>query len=379
MTVDETPILVDPEVTTPVTPHRRREWGEVVILYGLSIGLALGISAALVAFTGGSWREVFSAIVEGSLTRPGRWGKTLAQSAPLLLVAVGTIVTTRSGLVNIGQEGQLLMGATAAAFVATRLGGPGPVLLVGALVAGAAAGGLWAALAALMRYWRKVPEVISTLLMVFIAFSLTGYLLSSKSLLLDRDPARANRSVTSGQVPSDVRLPTIRLFGNEFHSGVLIALATALLLAYLLGRTVWGFRVRMLGHNPRAAQRAGVDEARSGTLAMATSGALSGLAGAVMLTGGVANYRLTPGFSNNVGWEGLLVALLARASALLAIPMALLFGGLRTGSGFLASTGVERKIVDVVQALLVLALLVPPAVLYVRQRRRALAATRDRT
>jgi len=379
VTIEEPPILVDPEVTTPVTPHRGRDWGEVIVLYGLSIGAALIISAGLVAFTGGSWREVFSAIVEGSLTRPGRWGRTLAQSAPLLLVAVGTIVTTRSGLVNIGQEGQLLIGATAAAFVATRMGDPGPLLLTGALVAGALAGGLWAAVAAVMRYWRKVPEVISTLLLVFIAFSLTGWMLSRKSLLLDRDPARANRSVTSGQVPHDVRLPVMRIFGNEFHSGVLIALAAALILAYLLGRTVWGFRVRMLGHNPRAAQRAGVDEARAGTITMAVSGALSGLAGAVMLTGGVANYRLTPGFSNNVGWEGLLVALLARASALLAIPMALLFGGLRTGSGFLASTGVERKIVDVVQALLVLALLVPPAVLYVRQRRRALAATRDRT
>jgi simple sugar transport system permease protein len=92
-----------------------------------------------------------------------------------------------------------------------------------------------------------------------------------------------------------------------------------------------------------------------------------------MLTGGVANYRYTPGFANNVGWEGLLVALVARNRPLIAILVAVVFGALRTGAGFLASTGVEREIVDVVRGLLVLALLVPPALMAVRARRRAAA------
>ena len=95
---------------------------------------------------------------------------------------------------------------------------------------------------------------------------------------------------------------------------------------------------------------------------------------AVMLAGGSSGFRVTTGFSQNIGWQGLLVALLARVRPLAAIPMAILFAALRTGSGFLAATGVDRRIVDVVQGLLVLALLIPPAVQFVRERRRALAA-----
>ena len=119
---------------------------------------------------------------------------------------------------------------------------------------------------------------------------------------------------------------------------------------------------------------------RYGGAAMLISGGFAGLAGAVMLAGGdFGGYRMTPGFAVNIGWTGLLVALVARDRATLAIPIAFVFAGLRTGSGFLAATGVERRITDVVQALLVLALLIPPAVLFIRERRRAAAATRART
>jgi simple sugar transport system permease protein len=143
-----------------------------------------------------------------------------------------------------------------------------------------------------------------------------------------------------------------------------------------LARTVLGFRLRMLGLNPRTARRAGVSATLVGGGALVASGAFAGGAGGLLLTGGVAGDRLTLRFSGNVGWQGLLVALLARDKPLVAVPMAVVFAALRTGSGFLASTGVERRIADVVQAMLVLALLVPPALLAVRDRRRSIAASR---
>ena len=112
---------------------------------------------------------------------------------------------------------------------------------------------------------------------------------------------------------------------------------------------------------------------------MLISGGFAGLAGATMLAGGdFGNYQLVPGFSTNIGWTGLLVALVARERALSAVIVAFVFAALRTGSGFLAATGVERKITDVVQALLVLALLIPPAVLYIRERQRAVNASKER-
>ncbi|MEO7398642.1 MAG: ABC transporter permease [Ilumatobacteraceae bacterium] len=345
----------------------------LVAMYAGCVVIALGASALLIALTGGPWQKVLAALLDGSLRRPGRWGGTLAEMAPLLVVAVGATVATRAGLVNIGQEGQVAVGAACAAAITTRHSGV--VALLIALAAGFVGAALWAGIAAALKYWRKVPEVITTLLLVFVASQGTGYLLTRTFLLLDPDPNKPNRVQTSAQVDTSTRLPQIRMFGNEFPLSVPIAIAIAVAMAVLLSRSVWGFRVTMLGQNPRTAQRAGVSVIRAGTAALAISGALAGLAATMMLTGGAANYRYTPGFANNVGWEGLLVALVARNRPLVCIPVALIFAALRTGSGFLAATGVERSIVDVVRALLVLALLVPPAVAAV-QRRRAMVTAR---
>ena len=122
----------------------------------------------------------------------------------------------------------------------------------------------------------------------------------------------------------------------------------------------------MVGMNARIAHRFGVPERNAGLFVLAVGGGLAGLAGSLMFAAGTANYRYTPGFSNNVGWEGLLVALVSRNQVFGAVAVALVFAGLRTGSGFLASTGIQREIVDVVRALLVVALLLPPAYIFLR-------------
>jgi simple sugar transport system permease protein len=297
---------------------------------------------------------------------------------PMLLVALGTVMAVRSGLFNIGQEGQLLIGAMFMAVVGTKVSGPGVGLLVAGLVMGAVAGGAFAGISALMRFKRGVPEVISTLLLVFVALQLTGYAVTTDWFLRDVDPNRPQRAQTSAALPEGARLPDVELFGNTFSLGVVLAVVLALVVAFILARTVWGFRFRVLGHNPVVAQKIGVAASRTGSMALFLSGALAGLAGAVMLASGSSSYRFTPGFSTNFGWQGLLVALLARSRPLACIPMAFVFAGLRTGSGFLAATGVDRKIVDVTQSLLVLALLIPPAVAFLRERRRAVVASGDR-
>ena len=138
-----------------------------------------------------------------------------------------------------------------------------------------------------------------------------------------------------------------------------------------------GFRLRMLGRNPRTARRAGVSERRYGVGAMLVSGGFAGLGGGVMLGGGdFGNYQLVANFGAGIGFAGLLAALVAQERVLVLIFVAFVFAGLRTGSGFLRATGVSGRIADVVQGLLVLALLLPPAVLFVRQRRRARALSR---
>ena len=373
-----TATVADAPAHTVNAPSKVHDAVVVTAIYLASIASALLLSAFLVAVTGGSWQKVFSALLDGSIRNDGAWGQTLTRMAPLVIVATGAIVSTRAGLVNIGQEGQLLLGAIFAAYLGNHMAGPGAVVIVAALAFGALGGALWAGIAAALRFGRGVPEVLSTLLLVFVAFPVLEYGLRSQNLLLDNDPTARQQLNTGTQLPADRRLPQFDVFGNQFHLGVLVALVVGVLGALVLARTVWGFQLRMLGMNAQTAQRMGVAAAVMGSVALIVSGALAGLAGGVLLAG-TPDYRITLGYSRNFGWNGLLVALLARNRPLLVLPMAFVFAGLRTGSDYLGATGVARDIVDVVQALLVLALLVPPAVLFIRDRRRAMAAMRART
>ncbi len=373
------PVDNSPDEVAAATRGGHLVIGEVITLYAVSVLAALVLAGVLVTATGGSATDVLDALLDGSVRNPGRWGLTIGAAAPLLLVALGTIVNARAGLVNIGQEGQLLVGAAFATYVGTGLAGPGPIVIVALCIAGIVGGALWAGIAGALRYWRGVPEVLTTLLLVTVAAQAIGYGLKHEWLLLGDAGDRANRNQVSDQLADDTRIPRITWFGNEFPLTVFLAIGLAAIAAFVLARTVPGFRLRMLGQNPRTAQRAGVGATRYGMASMLVSGGFAGLAGATMLAGGdFGNYQLVPGFSTNIGWTGLLVALVARERAVSAIVVAFVFASLRTGSGFLAATGVERKIADVVQALLVLALLIPPAMLYIRERRRAVNASKER-
>jgi simple sugar transport system permease protein len=334
-------------------------------LLTVAIAVALALSALLVALTHGPSGSVVSSLYDGSVNGWGSFGATLDASAPLLIVALGTIVTVRAGEFNIGQEGQLAVGALAGAMVAIRVGGPGPLVLVAALAAAALGGALWAGIAALLRYWRGIDIVIGSLLLVFVAGQLLAYAVNSRWLVQEHGPA-AQRQAESAPLPSGVRLPRLGHYPNaNVGAGFLLALGLAVVLAVALARTRWGFRLRILGHNPVAARRAGISAAVVGAAAIVLSGACAGLAGGVMLTG--TAFRLTPAFSNNVGWTGLLVALVARNDVGAAVATALLFGALDAGGGFLSTVGIPSDLVPVVQALVVLGVVLPSAL----TRRRA--------
>lgn len=335
-------------------------------MYVLSLAGALVVSAILVSSTGGSAFAVFDALLDGSIRSPGAWGLTLTTMAPLLFVAIGAVAATRAGIVNIGQEGQLLVGACFGAYLAVRLPGPGPVVLACTLLFAAVGGGIWAGVAAALKAWRNVPEVLTTLLLTFISFPLLTLGLRHTWLIGDRDTERRQHINSGERIPLDTRMPDLRILGNRIDSAAVLAVVVAAALAYVVGRTRLGARVDVLGLNPRAAQRFGVPQRPVAAGVLVASGCFAGVGGAVLLTGGASGDRLSFGYSGNFGWDGLLVALLARNRVAVAIPMAFVFAALRTGSSFLASTGVDRKMTDVVQALLVLALLLPPAIEYAR-------------
>jgi simple sugar transport system permease protein len=352
--------------------------GRLVGLYIASVLVALLITALLVLVVGHSPWSVFSAIWTGSLSTPGAVGQTVDDMLPVLLVALGTLVSVRAGMFNIGQTGQLLMGATGAAFVTLKLHGPGAPILLLALLASVAGGALWAGIAALLRVWRRIDVVISTLLLVYVATQLLAWLVSSEKLLEEPPPVGglAGALPQSALLPAKFRLP--HLFG-EYPSfgvslGVVIVLGLFAILAVLLSRSAWGVRLRMVGANAVAARRFGVNVAAVAAGALVICGALSGLAGGVMVTGEV--FRIQAGFDNNFGNDGLLAALVVRDRPGALIPVAILFAVIRTGGNFLLATGVPNYLAQVLEGLIVLAFVFPPVYLERREWARRLKAAR---
>ena len=314
---------------------------------------ALMLLAALLALGGYDVPVALAALWRGSFgSSYAVFSATLVRATPLLLAGLAIAVAFRAGVWNIGAEGQLLAGATAA-IAGASLPVPGVVRLALALLFAALAGGAWALPAALLRR-RGVLEVISTIMLNFVALNLVGYLVRGPL----QEPTHAYpQSVTIDAV---ARLP--RVAGTRLHLGVLIALLAAIALGIVMRRSAWGFRVRALGANPRAAASAGmIDAPRVALQAFLVSGALAGLAGGIEATG--VTYALYEGLSPGYGYTAIAVALLARLDPLLVAPSALLFGALEAGATAMQrDAGVPAAFVTVVEGSLVLIVLLLPVV-----------------
>lgn len=340
-------------------------------LTAVLVAVAAGASALLLVLTGGSPGASADAIWTGSLADATGWTTTLLNAAPLLLVAVGACVCASAGTFNIGQEGQVLIGGLVGAWVGLRLALPGPTLVVVVLIAAAVGGGAWAALSALMLRLRGVNVPVSTLLMTFLAIQLVTFAVSSPWLQESAQGSSGIADAASNPLPANARLGGFGQYPSvQWNIGLFVALVAAVGVAVVLTRSRWGFRVRMLGLNPLTAKHTGVRVAALGGFTLALSGAFAGLAGGLLLVSPVGTNRLQAGLSDNFGWDGLLVALVARNRPLVAIPVSLVFAVLRAGGDFLSATGVPYYLVDVVKALLVLAFVAPPVLIDLFSRRR---------
>lgn len=329
-------------------------WMVVTAANALALAIGLAATAAIVAIQGKPVSKALSALFEGSLGSAFAIGNTLNKAAALLLVALGFIAAKRAGLVSIGGEGQLYAGGLCAIAVGLWAGDLGVVGLLLALCAGAAGGAAWGALAGVLTARFEVNEVIGTLLLNFVAINLVSLMVQEPRLL--REPVTDTGSEPRSRALLEaVRLPRLGLGDtSRAHFGIVLALGCAVGLAFLLRRTVIGFRLRMLGHNRAMAVRTGVSVGLMTVGVMGLSGALCGLAGTSVLLG--EQYRLQPSFSPGYGFDGIAVALLARNSPIGAIAAALLFGGLRAGGGLLeAQVQVPQSVVLVVQGTIILA------------------------
>jgi ABC-type uncharacterized transport system permease subunit len=268
----------------------------------------------------------------------------------------------------------VLIGALAVSAVAIKMQLVGSALLVMGIVVAAIAGGVWAALSSLMHRISGVNIVVSTLLMTFVAQQLISYAVNTSWFLQETKVGFADPGPESNQLPAGARLSSVGNYPSlQLNIGLFIALILTVVVAVAMARTRWGLRLKMTGLNPFTARHAGVRVTALGALALAISGAFSGIAGAILVASPIGNFRLQPGVSSSFGWDGLLVALVARNRPIVAIPFALLFGMLRSGGNFIAATGVPSFLVDVVKGLLVVAFVAPPALADILRRRAASA------
>jgi simple sugar transport system permease protein len=321
------------------------------------LGLAAGLAVLIIGLEAGGFDALLAL---GALWRGafGSWyafsSATLVRATPLILIGLGFALGLRAGALNIGAEGQFYAGAIGATWVGVMAAGWSAPLAIGASWAAAmAAGALWILVPVVLRLRFGVLEVISTLLLNFVAEALVS--------LMVQGPLQEHTHVypQSDPIATAARLPLLP--GTRLHLGFAVALLLAAGLWYVFGRTIWGFRLRAAGLGPRAALVSGrVDVPRLTAVALLWSGAIAGLAGGVEV-GGVS-YALYQNLSPGYGFTAIAVALLARLRPFWIIASGVLFGALEAGAGGMQrEAGVPAVAVYVVEAVIIIVVLLADA------------------
>jgi simple sugar transport system permease protein len=336
----------------------------------LSVLAALSLGALLILLLGSNPAEVYRALLLDPFSSRTKFGGLLATLVPLLLSGLAVALAFRAGVFNLGVEGQLYLGAFAAAWVGFTLGLPGALLIPLALLGSALVGALYALLPGLLRAYAGANEIVTTIMLNYVAISFTGYLI--------RGPFKPENpgAPQSDPIAAAARLGRF-LPPSRAHIGLFLALALAVALYFFLYRTTIGYELRMAGSNTRFAEYGGVNVARTVVTAMFLSGALGGLVGGVETLG--VQYKFLSGFSPGYGFDGITVALLARVEPLAVPVAALLFAVLRAGSSAVqVQTDISREVVDILQAIIILFVTAEGLWAFARRRRSARAGQAER-
>jgi simple sugar transport system permease protein len=315
-----------------------------ILVQVVAVLLALLIGAVLLLLSGANPLEAYAALFRGAFGTPIAIGRTLEKATPLIFSGLAVAFAFKAGMFNIGAQGQLLFGAITAAFLGFALHGLPPYIHMPlALLGGALAGGAYAFIPGALKAYRGVHEVITTIMLNYIAINFTDYLADGPW-----------KDVSAGNVVA--RTPVIEQAAaigklGPVPIGFIIAILVAFVVWWLLGKTTVGFEIRMVGLNPSAARYAGIKVAKTLILTMVISGFLAGMGGAVETLGVVGRYQ--PGFNVGLGFDGITVAMLGKTNPFGVIPAAILVGAMKAGSSEMQfASGVAKEITDVLQALI---------------------------
>ena len=319
--------------------------------------------------------EAYKAMWEGAFGSQNALAETLVKATPLLLVGLGICISFRGDVINIGGEGQMIIGAILGTLVGiTLVDWSGWIVIPVALLVGFAGGAIWGGIPGVLKAYFNVNEILSTVMMNAIAVQLMNFLLRGPMI----DPtqaALASKIPQTARLIDAFRLP--RWIPTRLHLGALIAVVLAVLVYILLWRTTWGYRIRAVGQNPDASKYAGIRVKNYIVLALVLSGAFAGLAGAMQVYG--VNFRMitdgsASGFTGSAGFNGIVAALFGGLHPIGTIPASILFGALLVGANKM------QRVVQVPSALitalngLVVVFVVSSEIWRRRRQRRRLAA-----
>jgi len=339
---------------------------------------ALAIGAVMLLLLKANPLEAYSALWDGAFGSSNALAETLVKATPLLLVALGICISFRGDVINIGGEGQMIIGGVLATWVGltfTTL--PGWLVITLSLFAGFVGGAVWGGIPGILKAYFNVNEILSTVMMNAIAVQIMNFLLRGPMI----DPSQAE---LASKIPQTARLLEAfrlpRWAPTRLHLGALIAVILAVLVYVLLWRTTLGYRIRAVGQNPHASRYAGINVKRYVVLALLLSGAFAGLAGAVQVFG--VNYRMitdgsASGFTGSAGFNGIVAALFGQLHPIWSIPASILFGALLVGANKM------QRVVQVPSALvialngLVVVFVVSSEIWRRRRQRRRLAAAKE--
>jgi simple sugar transport system permease protein len=304
-----------------------RHAAEALVIPIAALAAAMVVFGLFMAALGQNPLEVYALIYKGAFASAFSWQNTLSRAAPLILTALCVALPAQAGLMVIGGEGAVVLGGLTAAVVGHLLSGAAPVgVKVSMALGGMIVGGLWIALAGALRQYRGVNETISSLLLTYVAVALFNHFVEGPL----RDPSSLNK-------PSTANIGDVNMIGSlpglDIHWGLGFGVVFCVAMHVLVRSTTYGFALRIVGGNPRAARLAGLPVGALVLTACLLGGAAAGLAGAVEVAAvhGSANASLIAGY----GYAGILVAFIARQNPLAIVPVAVLVGGLSASGGML--------------------------------------------
>jgi simple sugar transport system permease protein len=333
------------KATSNSEQHKERGWlykiWQQVNIPLAAVFFALLIGAVLLVISGANPIQAYAALFDGAFGSMTALGRTLEKATPLIFSGLAVAFAFKAGLFNIGAQGQLLFGAIIAAAIGFGVDGlPAYIHAPLALLGGAAAGALYGAIPGALKVYTGAHEVITTIMLNYIAINITDYLADGPW----KDTSAGNIIARTPEIHETARIPAIA--GIPLGFG--LAILAAILVWWILSRTTLGFDIRTVGLNASAARYAGIRVGFTIILTMVLSGALAGIGGAVETQGVVGRYQ--PGFNAGLGFDGITIALLGKTSPFGVIPAAILVGAMRAGASNMQFTaGIAKEIVDVIR------------------------------